>query len=88
MSKYSILQLGQSKHAYTYRLGDETQDSSPTERDVGILAGSKLYLSQQCALAAQRTNCTLGCARPRTATGQLPLAAAPPARGAGLGATM
>lgn len=43
-------------------------ESSPIKRDLRVLVGSKLNLSQQCALATQRDTCTLGCPRPRTAS--------------------
>jgi len=42
-------------------LGEEWLESSPAEKHLGVLMGSRLNRSQQGALAARRPNTILGC---------------------------
>ena len=65
-SKCQILHLGQSNTGHKYKLREEWLESSPAERDLVVLAGSRLHRSQPHVLAAQRTNDTLGCIKHST----------------------
>ncbi|KAK4830716.1 hypothetical protein QYF61_012976 [Mycteria americana] len=52
---------GQINARHKYKLGEEWLESSPAERDPGVLVDSRLNMRQQRALAAKRANPILGC---------------------------
>ncbi|PKU41148.1 hypothetical protein llap_8553 [Limosa lapponica baueri] len=56
-----VLHLDQDSPRYQYRLGEDVTESSPEEKELGVLVDEKLDLNWRCTLAVQKANGILGC---------------------------
>lgn len=54
---------------HQHNLGVNLLESSSAEKDIVVLMGNKLSMSQQCDLVAKKANDVLGCIRKSIASG-------------------
>ncbi|XP_066035376.1 triadin isoform X8 [Chamaea fasciata] len=64
-AKFEVLHLVWGSPKNNFGLGREWKETSPGEKDLGLLVDEKLDMTQQCMLAVKKAVCILGCTKSR-----------------------